>query len=181
LIIPGAIAIRFATATRALAMICDTLVLIATWMKTLGIWRAARQVGIKTSLTTLIIRDGTVYFGILIIFNTADVIIAHVQPSEDASSVLTYYIGVLSTIMLSRLMLNLRNVSVALPNNSEFEDGRNRISSIKFDYIGSVLGNIGAPVSYDDDLFEASEVEGEIKETLSDPLAAGLFDEKPLV
>jgi len=49
-------------ATRICCMLADLLVLVITWRKTYTTYRTASRNNIKTPLTTLLLRDGTVYF-----------------------------------------------------------------------------------------------------------------------
>lgn len=58
-------------ATRACLILSDVLVLIVTWIKTFGQWRSARQANVRVSLTTCLLRDGTVYFIVLLACNMA--------------------------------------------------------------------------------------------------------------
>ena len=45
------------------AVVSDTMVIVLTWMKTFGLKRIADKLHIKARLSTILLRDGTIYFG----------------------------------------------------------------------------------------------------------------------
>ena len=49
-------------ATRVVAILSDGLVVVLTWMKTYRVHVLTRGVDFRTNYSTLILRDGTVYF-----------------------------------------------------------------------------------------------------------------------
>ena len=49
-------------ATRVIAILSDGLVVVLTWMKTYRVHVLTRGVDFRTNYSTLILRDGTVYF-----------------------------------------------------------------------------------------------------------------------
>ena len=51
--------------THSCAIATDFLVVVLTWMKTFEIRKIAAEMRVKASLTNLLLRDGTVYFGYL--------------------------------------------------------------------------------------------------------------------
>ena len=48
---------------RAIAIATDALVLVMTWIKTYSIYKAAKRAKFETGLSSLVIRDGSTYFG----------------------------------------------------------------------------------------------------------------------
>ncbi|EKM48828.1 uncharacterized protein PHACADRAFT_266071 [Phanerochaete carnosa HHB-10118-sp] len=55
--------------TRGSLVLADTIVLVLTWIKTFGNWKTTRRLNIKVSLTTCLLRDGTLYFIALLAMN----------------------------------------------------------------------------------------------------------------
>lgn len=56
--------------THTCAIATDLLVVVLTWIKTFEIKRVAAGLRLKTSLTTLLLRDGTLYFGCVRVIHT---------------------------------------------------------------------------------------------------------------
>ncbi|KAJ3526198.1 hypothetical protein NM688_g8287 [Phlebia brevispora] len=131
----------FADIVRGFAIATDGLVLIMTWLRTRGIYRAAIKINTKPSLSAMLLRDGTVYFGVLLIFNIVDLIMNHVDVSENPVNLFS---DVVNSIMISRFMLNLRAV-----HSSSNDHGDVTFTQGHVDFIQSnVLGDLGAVIEY---------------------------------
>ncbi|KAI0748764.1 hypothetical protein C8Q80DRAFT_757828 [Daedaleopsis nitida] len=91
--------------TRVSAIVTDGLVLAVTWLETFSSWQASKNAGLKTSLATLLLRDGTAYFLILFTLNIIHLVCT-------LTGVFTTSVGTfvesLTTILTSRFILNLR-------------------------------------------------------------------------
>ncbi|EKM50772.1 uncharacterized protein PHACADRAFT_213651 [Phanerochaete carnosa HHB-10118-sp] len=96
--------------------------------------RAARKLSIKTPLSTLFLRDGTLYFIVLIVLNIGQVVVA---PSLCVSQL----IYTLSSILMSRFFLNLRQTGEH-PATERTADGP---STIRFLELDSFEGELGHP------------------------------------
>ncbi|KAJ4474748.1 hypothetical protein C8J55DRAFT_490652 [Lentinula edodes] len=94
----------------------------------------------QSSITQLIIRDGTVYF-LETIFNAVSL------KSENLNNFLNFanpFFDILPNLLISRLMLNLRTYSE--PGNTTISQGqKTNVSSLNF-ASNRMLGNIGAPL-----------------------------------
>ncbi|KAI0660893.1 hypothetical protein C8Q70DRAFT_1099302 [Cubamyces menziesii] len=93
--------------TRSSVITADVLVLLITWWKTYDIRRLAAQTDVKVSLTSLIVRDGTIYFLVLLYMNTIHIVLS-------LTGRFTFTITFeepLTTILVSRFLLNLREVN----------------------------------------------------------------------
>ncbi|KAJ8488980.1 hypothetical protein ONZ51_g3219 [Trametes cubensis] len=66
---------ELAIAIHSCAIAADLLVLILTWVKTYHIKKMAGILEANASFSTLILRDGSLYFGAMLILNVADLII----------------------------------------------------------------------------------------------------------
>jgi len=165
---------RLAITGRALAIISDALVLILTWAKTYSIKREAERTGIKARLSTLLIRDGTIYFLSLFIMNVA--IIAIDQTAGASVDNITWFSDAVSAVAICHLVLNLRTFQFSShdPERSSFDRPsdmpHNRSRSIYF--ASHVLDNMGAPVSYGYDSTVADSIS--TGDMLENPLAVGL-------
>ncbi|KAJ3015486.1 hypothetical protein NUW54_g1035 [Trametes sanguinea] len=96
-------------ATRTSAILTDVLVLITTWWQTYSLRRLAVQANMQVSLATLLVRDGTIYFLVLLAMNTFHI-------AFSLTGRFTYTITFeepLTTILISRFLLNLREASMS--------------------------------------------------------------------
>ncbi|KAH9841408.1 uncharacterized protein C8Q71DRAFT_328133 [Rhodofomes roseus] len=140
-------------ATRACNAAVDALVLFATWRVTWSVAKIGRSTDLKVSLTSLLLRDGSVYFGVLLILNilNATLWLTHVYNN------ITVFSNVFSIILLSHFFLNLRTAALN-PNDSTTEQ-TSHMSDIRFT---SALGNFGSAVagsSTDDGTERGDELE----------------------
>ncbi|RPD74157.1 hypothetical protein L226DRAFT_613552 [Lentinus tigrinus ALCF2SS1-7] len=182
--------------SRISGLAIDTAVLLLTWYKTLGIKRESTRLGIHTPYVTLLLRDGTLYFLIILFIQTFGIISIAVGSDFVLFAVWPYFDQVFTVIFLTRFMLNLRGVYLSdpsdvhgtpLPNTT---DRTATISGMRFS--SSIVGNMGAPLnsslfsdSYGSSTLSAHEsdrstdmegwrVEDETLETSENPLFAGL-------
>ncbi|KAI0786250.1 hypothetical protein C8Q75DRAFT_772935 [Abortiporus biennis] len=83
------------------------IVVVATFAKTFGTWKAAKQVGIRSPITSLIIRDGSIYSLVLFLSIIPDIVIDFHKMfgvNVVGSLGLTF-----ATISISRFILDLRS------------------------------------------------------------------------
>ncbi|EMD33637.1 hypothetical protein CERSUDRAFT_76360 [Gelatoporia subvermispora B] len=158
-----------AIATRACVMASDALVLIVTWYKTYSIKRNADQAGIQTPLASLLLRDGTMYFVVLLCLNILNIVGKWTNGFAYAS--LFSFPSLesrLSSIIISHFLLNLRQVAYQPQDNAydtrlsfvrSYVDGEmgSRQQSLRF---ASFVGNMGELVEpgFDHDATEDSDL-----------------------
>ncbi|TCD64593.1 hypothetical protein EIP91_003889 [Steccherinum ochraceum] len=121
----------------------DALVLILTWIKTADIWRESKRIeGLKVTVGMLLLRDGTLYFGMSLILNVVTLVLNVLSTGADGSLFSTL-LNAVSANLIARLMLDLRSVNELGANSSR------HLSSINFN-ARSLGGNIGAPLGIED-------------------------------
>ncbi|TCD64606.1 hypothetical protein EIP91_003871 [Steccherinum ochraceum] len=104
----------FGAIVRGMAMAGDLVVLLLTYIKTVGIWRAApaasKFTGTRPRLSTLLIRDGTVYFVSMLIMNLVNLILLlRAQPADASTSFKFIQImNVINANLIARFVLDLR-------------------------------------------------------------------------
>ncbi|KAH9829077.1 uncharacterized protein C8Q71DRAFT_863522 [Rhodofomes roseus] len=96
------------TVALAASIAADAIVLIVTWCRTYRIRRLARQENIHAPLTSLLLRDGTIYFGLLVVINCLNIIFE--GNTNQAFDGFVFFGTAFSSIILSRFCLNLREV-----------------------------------------------------------------------
>ncbi|KAH9949064.1 hypothetical protein B0H21DRAFT_730400 [Amylocystis lapponica] len=124
--------------TRVCAIASDFIVLLVTLYTTIGIKRTAAMVKVKVSLVSLLLRDGTIYFAVLLILSA-------LQAGLYMSGVfdqMALFTQVLTPILISRFFFNLRQVY--LPTD-ESTLRASQMSDLRFP---SIVGNLGAPLSH---------------------------------
>ncbi|TCD63928.1 hypothetical protein EIP91_004775 [Steccherinum ochraceum] len=163
--------------TRSLAVTSDLLVLILTWVKTIGIWRSGvENEGEKPALITLVLRDGTTYFLALLTMNVITLALDATQTDQGGSTSFVVVMDAVTANLIARFILDLRTVYHKDPNPG---NGSRAMSTIQFG-ARSLVGNMGAPLSLDESTWASSpadDVTGghtEIYEEALDPLRAGL-------
>ncbi|KAJ3476988.1 hypothetical protein NLI96_g10777 [Meripilus lineatus] len=161
---------------RCAAILMDGLVLGMTWFKTASLMTMARRLNTKVTLATLLIRDGTIYFLLLLALNIMCAVFdtlpkgSQAQFGNGGTFVISFQ-DALSSIVISRFILDLREVYI-----SKNQESNNRMSSVRF--ASQLSGNIGAPLGEasgsrgGDDAVENAPAPVFVSE---DPLAEGLF------
>ncbi|KAJ3476762.1 hypothetical protein NLI96_g10939 [Meripilus lineatus] len=165
----------FPIVVRSAAILMDALVLGITWFKTASLMTMARRLNTKVTLATLLIRDGTIYFVLLLALNIIcaifDTLPLSTQFVEGGATFVISFQDGLSSILISRFILDLREVYT-----SKDQESNNPMSSVRF--ASQLSGNIGAPLGEapgsrsDDDAIENIPEPVYVSE---DPLAEGLF------
>ncbi|OCH88020.1 hypothetical protein OBBRIDRAFT_115613 [Obba rivulosa] len=147
-------------ATRACTIASDLLVLIITWSSTYKIKRDADKANVKASLVTFLLRDGTFYFIILLALNTMHMAFYLTNTFVNIS----WFIVPISSILISRFLLNLRQVYLPARNESgrpsfvrSVHNSESHMSDVRF--ASTFIGNMGAPLDYGS-FTVASDIDG---------------------
>ncbi|KAH9945660.1 hypothetical protein B0H21DRAFT_424059 [Amylocystis lapponica] len=91
------------------------LVMGLTLIKTYNIRRLAAEAHIQTSYSALLIRDGTVYFGVWL---TVTILQAALSDPTMIENDVIIFLNIIPGILISHFMLNLRGVYLSNGNNS---------------------------------------------------------------
>ncbi|KAJ3483238.1 hypothetical protein NLI96_g6457 [Meripilus lineatus] len=149
-------------------IVLHLFIMALTWVKTYGIKQDARKAGFEASLVTLLIRDGTLYFGGHLLINIIGIIINYTIPGDGELSPLSSYSYTFSSILFTRFILNLRLVD----NDSKSIDTTLHYSSINF--ATSFAGNMGAPLESNSEDTEDRLVFTVSQHQMENPLSIGL-------
>ncbi|KAI0659907.1 hypothetical protein C8Q70DRAFT_1053716 [Cubamyces menziesii] len=132
--------------THTCAIGADLLVIVLTWIKTYQMKKEASVLGSGAAFSSLILRDGTLYFGTMLVLNVVHLIVLQ---STDTLDPLPIFVDVFTSILISRFMINLRQVagrgSDDLSSASRFQ-GTSRFSSVRF--AADIVGDLGAPLEH---------------------------------
>ncbi|EMD32451.1 hypothetical protein CERSUDRAFT_77459 [Gelatoporia subvermispora B] len=151
--------IKFTIATRICVIAADVLVIAMTWSKTYSLKRASDSVGMKSPLTTFLLRDGSWYlayhmteqcnlteFGI----HRASLCLNVIMLAGNTTNVFAFagsFEQPIQTIIITRFLLNLRHVSNQ-PRDGTSTNALESIparSSLRF---ASFVGSMGADLGY---------------------------------
>ncbi|KAH8093099.1 hypothetical protein BXZ70DRAFT_439673 [Cristinia sonorae] len=169
--------------TRSFAMLSDLLVLIVTWRKSASTWRESlRMKRFKPKISVLLIRDGTLYFGALLILNTITVLLDVLGYLDEFGGTSFIFINdTVGAMLVARFILNLRGVCYT----DEPSDGSDthQLTSIHFTS-SNFLGNLAAPLRVDHawatNRVEHPEPEdGRMYRRVLEPFLFGLEPDKP--
>ncbi|KAH9948636.1 hypothetical protein B0H21DRAFT_732369 [Amylocystis lapponica] len=150
---------------RACLIMTDAIVLVVTWANTYKIKKDAECIDVRLPLVTLLLRDGTLYFLLLLILNAINMIYLSHLPSQIhylcaalvgpslASSTPrpqpAYCHLRMSSIIISRFFLKVRQVYLADDTDDmRLSFGASSASGMHFaTSITTFVGNLGAPLS----------------------------------
>ncbi|KAI9069900.1 hypothetical protein FKP32DRAFT_1670987 [Trametes sanguinea] len=98
--------------SRSSLMAADAMVIVVTWASTYRLRKATRDVGLGTSFGTLLLRDGTIYFVVLVAMNIVHLVLNTVNPNNfvQQASYVTVLENPITSVLISRFILNLRAV-----------------------------------------------------------------------
>ncbi|TFY64160.1 hypothetical protein EVJ58_g2806 [Rhodofomes roseus] len=151
-------------------IVAEALVLLSTWWHTYGLKKLARENNQEVSLTDLLLRDGTVYFGLMFLLEIFASIGQYVTALEGAPA----FVFALEAILLSRFILNLRRVALQLVISNgrqlgaaSFSAFSSRLSVSELQFDSRVLGTLGGSLAL------GSSYDGETGIIVDDVLAEG--------
>ncbi|KAI0363673.1 hypothetical protein BV20DRAFT_975403 [Pilatotrama ljubarskyi] len=179
---------RLGVASRLSALVIDLTVLILTWVRTIGIKRQSRRLGLHTPIVTLLLRDGTIYFMIILFVQVFSIVSVSVGSTFILWDVWPVFDQVFTVIFCCRFMLNLRGVYLddhtTDTSNIDPSVSTMHFASLRFTPT-SVVGNMGAPLdtfrigtkelgTYGSSEDYSDDTAAESFEVSNDPLFAGL-------
>ncbi|KAI0769544.1 hypothetical protein BC629DRAFT_790526 [Irpex lacteus] len=135
--------------SRISVIAADILVLVVTWMKTARSYSEARRLKIETPLSMMLIRDGTLYFVILLMVNVLQVFGQNI-PILFSLNITEPFFQNLPPIIVRRFILNLRQIK---PAGNSWVSG-NQSHGLR------IVGNLGESLQFGAD----EEVDNEIEE-----------------
>ncbi|TDL18629.1 hypothetical protein BD410DRAFT_900718 [Rickenella mellea] len=160
---------RARLATTILSLVFDVLVFTLTFAKTIRHAINMRKVGLGDGLGYFMLRDGAVYFLAKLLIGVVGTIVFFVPTSVNVGNwlgVVTSMSNPLTIILISRLVLNLRQVSHMKEGNAPTLGTIGTIQEPAF-AANSILGNLGAPLrmgpeeDYDEDEIEEIGIDDE--------------------
>ncbi|EKM56360.1 uncharacterized protein PHACADRAFT_207614 [Phanerochaete carnosa HHB-10118-sp] len=123
----------------------DVLVLVLTWTKSFKQFQDMRRLKLGTSISAVLLRDGTVYFITLLATNTLQLLTY--SSASFHGSFAEVFIQLMPAILVQRFMLNLRQLGHTSGEISSDPEPSSRLS-MNFRVPSDFLGNIGEPLDY---------------------------------
>ncbi|KAH9889400.1 hypothetical protein C8Q73DRAFT_707436 [Cubamyces lactineus] len=137
----------FTIASRTCLIVGDLIVLAVTWQSTFNIARAARMARMRVSLTYSLLTDGTLYFVCLLILNVVNIVVNVV----DNTSAVSAFQDPITSILVSRFLLNLRDVHDAGDTRPSFvqsrSEGATHAATVQF---AEFVRPMGAELAFED-------------------------------
>ncbi|KAI0666894.1 hypothetical protein C8Q78DRAFT_983444 [Trametes maxima] len=138
-------------ASRTCMMTADVIVLIVTWVSTLGTIRLTKDaLKGRPAFATMLVRDGTIYFVVLLLLNTLHLTFTMLSITNDALSAVSYFTVFtepITAILVSRFLLDLQQVNQY--NQRSTPTALSQSATLDF---AKVLGSIGGSLGYDEDM-----------------------------
>ncbi|TFK88256.1 hypothetical protein K466DRAFT_547432 [Polyporus arcularius HHB13444] len=181
---PADVIQMFSWISRIATITGTTMVILLTWLKTFSVHRDAHRLGIRTPLTTFLLRDGTLYFGVFLAMQILFTALTTVKVNESTQFllVLPNFEEVLTAIFLSRFTLDLRGLHFA-----DIDDSRGPSTSLiarALDRIpissARIVGHLGATLRTDEgERFDSEDADSDEEDGLEgfseDPFRDGLL------
>ncbi|OCH91746.1 hypothetical protein OBBRIDRAFT_774647 [Obba rivulosa] len=153
--ISSTVDIAFTISTRISMILADILILLITWAKTYGAYRNAQRNNVEAPLLGLLLKDGTVYFAMLLVLNIL-IIIANLNDSF--VYLVTDFQTPISSIIITHFLLDLRQVVTTSPSdhfdtvypffNHSPDDSQIRSWRSRLNFNTSFVDNMGEDISY---------------------------------
>ncbi|KAI0365192.1 hypothetical protein BV20DRAFT_954792 [Pilatotrama ljubarskyi] len=149
--------ITLEVAKKTCLMTADVIVLLVTWHSTFGTIRLT-DVALKgrPTFARMLIRDGTIYFGILLILNTLHLTFTMLSITDDALSPVSYFTTFtepITAVLVSRFLLNLQQVNQQQQRSTVATLNLSQNMTLDFARVvgslGSSLGPSGDQPTYD--------------------------------
>ncbi|KAI0337839.1 hypothetical protein BDW22DRAFT_1464303 [Trametopsis cervina] len=137
--------LRLSLTSRISATLGDIIVLTITWHKTMSNYRAGRKHNLNVPLTTLLIRDGTMYFIVLLLINILTMLFNNL-PSLVNLQLETPFLQGIPPILICRFMMNLRDMESNSGETAEYDE--RTWSSMRF--VGNMGQTLLAPAEEED-------------------------------
>lgn len=131
---------NWAIVARAASLVSDGFVLSLTYATTL---RAPKRFGPAGhhdghgDITTILLRDSLLYFSILFTLNLIGIGVGHITASIE---ILMTWTAILTSVLLSRLILNLRELSLLERSQTEMSQSSCVIVTFSTDFLDSTEG-----------------------------------------
>lgn len=141
--------------TRGCEISGDILALILTWARTLHHWRESRRFKMHISVTTLLLRDGTIFFMTLLVANVTMTVsaVVHSRDQRVHAALAQSLLQALPSVLMPRFMMNLRLLGVP----GEIDSIAQRFSCFSmpdFEISSVHLDSITAPLEQDSVLWQ---------------------------
>ncbi|THH01053.1 hypothetical protein EW026_g1585 [Hermanssonia centrifuga] len=158
-----------AAGTRIAVIVAEILLLAVTWHKTFWSWVLAARLGVHTPLTTLFLRDGTVYFVAQVLAISIIQMLRNILSSDSFTAFpIDDIIAVSIPILISRFLLNLRQVRELENATQGAWNSTFTIPGFRVPTLDSFVGNMGEELDFTlDDV--PCETEGSISVEVPDP------------
>ncbi|KAJ3544280.1 hypothetical protein NM688_g5761 [Phlebia brevispora] len=144
-----------AVTTRVAVIVADIIILIITWKKTFSTIKHANSIGVDVSISATVLRDGSVYFMIMLGLNIFQVICNTVSVDEYVA-VPTILADIMSPLLISRFLINLRQDDGIQEHESGTKEASHTTTvDFRRHTVHSMIGNMGE--SLDDGMQDTSD------------------------
>ncbi|KAI0092229.1 hypothetical protein BDY19DRAFT_1054648 [Irpex rosettiformis] len=140
-------------ATRISTIVLDWMVLCLTWAKLSSHWKNSKRFA-QQSIGGLLLRRGSMYFIVLLLLNSAEIVIFQLTKQTYG----TYFITPITSILVSRFIMDLRDMgerydSNILPQSKQSDQtlSESGLTSFMISDLGQDFSHVLCPFDDDDD------------------------------
>ncbi|OCH89118.1 hypothetical protein OBBRIDRAFT_826730 [Obba rivulosa] len=141
--VPKATMTKYTIASRTCIIASDVIVIVMTWRATRRLVQDATRIGIKMPIPTMLLKDGSIYFALLLTLNI-------IQVAGFATDTFLYAVGIfgtpLSSIIVSRFLLGIRCAASKQSGEVSLSDvqGSSTLSDMFKDMAGDLYTGVPA-------------------------------------
>ncbi|EKM60222.1 uncharacterized protein PHACADRAFT_246061 [Phanerochaete carnosa HHB-10118-sp] len=148
--IPMKLNTEFVILTRCSAIASDIVVLVLTWVKSFVHWREMRRLGLTSSISGVLLRDGTFYFLALLGMSVLELLTYSTKfMYRSEGTYATIFLQFLPPLLVQRFILNLSRLShTAEICGTSTSEQHPSLTPLSFRVSSDFLGNIGEPLNH---------------------------------
>ncbi|KAJ3540510.1 hypothetical protein NM688_g6217 [Phlebia brevispora] len=173
--------LRYRSSSTSLAgvvatLTADIIAIVITWIKTYRHVREASAIGMHASFTATLLQYGTLYFIVLLLVNIVYLLFLFI-PSWTEWVDPTSYLDLLPNIVISRFLINLRELSSSEPGGTMLSSSSSN-PSFRTPTLPSIIGNMGERLATGEEVPDDEyEVYGENEDRPAVTLSSGVDEE----
>ncbi|KAJ3554684.1 hypothetical protein NM688_g2982 [Phlebia brevispora] len=132
-------------------IVSDIVALVAIWLKTYHHVRQHAAIGWHSGLGVMLIQYGTLYFIALLAVYILPFVAFLIPSAATLTDAVNAFVNILPNIMISRFLINLRQVDSPVPSNAS-ESSSSNFSTLNFHVPSQprIIGNLGEPLVFID-------------------------------
>ncbi|KAJ3551658.1 hypothetical protein NM688_g4578 [Phlebia brevispora] len=134
----------FNTAGRLAVLATDCVAFTTTWVKTYRHVRQAAESGVRVGFSETLLQYGVMFFASLCLLEITIILVA---PFSSASDTVDSFVMVIPNIVISRFLINLRQVDSLETSHNTVFSSRFSVLNFRMPSRSDIIGNLGEPLA----------------------------------